>query len=87
MKSNLKKGYKKIPDSGSTNKTEEDFINQAERDTEKAEKKNISSFLIRIPLDLKKKLKKYSYENDYNMNQICIAAITQFLEKEKQEDA
>lgn len=87
MKNNIKRGYKKIPGSGYPNKTEEDFVNQAEREAENKEKKNVSSFLIRIPLDLKKRLKKYSYENDYNMNQICISAIIKFLEKDPKEDA
>ncbi len=81
-----KQKFKKIPSLSSSN-AEQNFINAAEGNLElnkviKSDDENVA-FLIRVPKELKMRLKKYSYDYEIKMNQVCIEAIQKFLINKK----
>ena len=60
--------------------TEEIFIKKADVNQEVAKDKDIKTFLLRMPNDTKRKLKKIAYLTEDNISKICLKAIEHYIE-------
>lgn len=79
MNSLSRSKFRKIPSEENKIK-EEIFINKANYDySDTLNNKKVTSFLIRMPIIMKKRLKKLSYITEENMNQICLDALDIYL--------